>query len=96
MGVPISASVVPYPVRGLSQDGLEFGGEEGKENSFAHTLNKDWLSTYFVQLTMPNAQRSLFHSFNKQLLRPLLEREQGKKGMEWGQDWVQAALQFGE
>lgn len=38
--------------------------EKREVHSFIHGLDKDWLSTYYAQLTMPSAQRSLFHSFN--------------------------------
>lgn len=55
---------------GLSLDGLESLGKEGKErSSFIHELDKDGLSTYYVLLNMPSAQHALFHSFNEQLLR---------------------------
>lgn len=51
--------------KGLSLDGLEFEDEGKKErSSFIHRPDKDWLSTHYAQLAMPNAHHSLFHSFN--------------------------------
>lgn len=44
--------------RRLSLDGLWSLGvrkEKRAFHSFIHGLDKDWLSTYYVQLTMPRA-----------------------------------------
>lgn len=70
--------------------------ERRKVHSLIRGLDKDCLSTYYAQLTMPRASQLLLHSFNKQSRRPLLGREHGRRRTGWGRDRAEGGWQLKE